>query len=119
MQEWTRLLLDVLVELAGCLGPNRFEDGLASPMGGLRAHQDPNLVEPLPLTVEGEQAADLEVPGRDVERLRDARPLSRYRTPVQPETLLSTMKCSRPLESVVVTFWCAAECTRGWSGLQR
>ena len=29
---------------------------------------------------------------------------SKYRSPVQPETLLSTMKSSRPLESAVMTF---------------
>ena len=57
------------------LRPDRFENGLPSPMGDLRAHQDPNLVEPLPFAVEGEQGADLEVSGRDVERLRDAGPL--------------------------------------------
>ena len=28
---------------------------------------------------------------------------SKYRSPVQPETLLSTMKSSRPLESTVMT----------------
>ena len=44
-------------------------------MGGLRPHQDSDLVQLLPLAVEGEQGADLEVSGRDVERLRDAGPL--------------------------------------------
>ena len=44
-------------------------------MGSLRAHQDPDLVEALPIAVEGEQGADFEVSGRDVERLRDAGPL--------------------------------------------
>ena len=44
-------------------------------MGGFRAHQDPDLVEPLPLAVEGEQGANIEVSRRDAERLRDAGPL--------------------------------------------
>ncbi len=44
-------------------------------MGGLGAHQDPDLVESLPLAVEGEESADLEVASRDVERLRDTGPL--------------------------------------------
>ena len=77
VQEGVRLLvlLDALVEPVERLRPDRFENGLPSPMGDLRAHQDPNLVEPLPFAVEGEQGADLEVSGRDVERLRDAGPL--------------------------------------------
>ena len=44
-------------------------------MRRLRAHQDPDLLELLPLAVEREQRADLEVAGGDVERLRDAGPL--------------------------------------------
>ena len=77
VQEGVRLLvlLDAYVEPAESVCPDRFENGLPSPMGGLRTHQDPDLAEPLPFAVEGEQSADLEVSGRDVERLRDAGPL--------------------------------------------
>ena len=77
VQKGVRLLvlLDAFVEPAERVRPDRFENGLPSPMDGLRTHQDPDLVEPLPFTVEGEQSADLEVSGRDVERLRDAGPL--------------------------------------------
>ena len=77
VQEGVRLLvvLDALVEAVERLRPDRLENGLASPVGGLGAHQDPDLVEPLPPAVEGEQGADVEVPRRDVERLRDAGPL--------------------------------------------
>ena len=77
MQEGVGLLvlLDAFVEPVKRLRPDRFENGLPSPMGGLRPHQDSNLVEFLPLAVEGEQGADLEVSGRDVERFRDAGPL--------------------------------------------
>ena len=69
------VLLNAAVEPVERLRPDRVDDGLPSPTGGLRAHQDPNLVELLPHAVEGEQGADLEVSGRDVERLRDAGPL--------------------------------------------
>ena len=69
------VLLHAFVEPLEGLRPDCFENGLPRPMGGFRAHQDPDLVEPLPLAVEGEQGADLEVSGRDVERLRDAGPL--------------------------------------------
>ena len=77
VQEGVRLLvlLDALVEPVERLRPNRLQNGLAGPVGGLRAHQDPDLVQSLPFAVEGEQGADLEIPGRDVERLRDAAPL--------------------------------------------
>ena len=77
VQEGVRLLvlLNAFVEPGERLRPDRFENGLPSPMGGLRAHQDPDLVEALPFAVEREQGADLEVSGRDVERLRDAGPL--------------------------------------------
>ena len=78
VQEGIRLLvlLDAPRRACRVLAPETASrDGLASPMGGLRPHQDPDLVEPLPLAVESEQCADLEVPGRDVERLRDAGPL--------------------------------------------
>ena len=69
------VLLDAFVEPVKRLRPDRFDNGLPSPMGGFRPHQDSNLVELLPLAIEGEQGADLEVSGRDVERLRDAGPL--------------------------------------------
>ena len=77
VQEGVRLfvLLNAFVEPVERLRPDRFENGLPSPMGGLRPHQDSDLVELLPFAVEGEQGADLEVSGRDVERLRDAGPL--------------------------------------------
>ena len=52
-----------------------FEECLAGAVGHLRTHQDAQLVERLPLSVESEERADLEVPGRDVERLRDTGPL--------------------------------------------
>ena len=76
-QEGVRLLvlLDALVEPVERLRPHRLENGPPSPMGRLSAHQEPDLVEPLPLAVEGEQGVDLEVSGRDVERLGDAAPL--------------------------------------------
>jgi len=44
-------------------------------VGRLSAHQDPNLLERLPLLVECEQGTDLEVLRGDVERLGDAGPL--------------------------------------------
>ena len=77
MQEGVGLLvlLNAFVEPLERLRPDRFKNGPPSPMGGLRPHQDPDLVELLPLAVEGEQGADLEVSGRDVECLRDAGPL--------------------------------------------
>ena len=67
--------LDTLVEPVECLRPDRCENGPTSPMGGLRPHQDPDLVEFLPLAVESEQGTDLEVSRRDVERPRDTGPL--------------------------------------------
>ena len=75
MQKGIRLLilLEALVEPVERLRPDRLENGLASPVGGLRTHQDPDLVEPLPPAVEGKQGADVEVPRRDVERFRVAR----------------------------------------------
>ena len=77
VQKGVRLLvlLDAFVEPVERLRPDRIENGLPSPMGGLRAEQDPDLVESLPFSIEGEQSADLEVSGRDVEGLRDAGPL--------------------------------------------
>ena len=54
---------------------HRLEQRLPRAMRRLRAHQDPDLVELLPLAVEREQRADLEVARGDVERLRDPGPL--------------------------------------------
>ena len=65
-------------------------------MRDLGAHQDPDLVEPLPLAIQLEERPDLEVAGRDVEALRDLRPVVQVPDPVQPDTLLSTMKSSPP-----------------------
>ena len=76
VQEWVRVLVlfDAFVEPVERLCPDRFEKGLPGPVGGLRAHQYPDLVENLPFAVESEQGADLEISGRDVERFRDAGP---------------------------------------------
>jgi len=44
-------------------------------MRHLRAHQDADLLEPLPLAVEGQQGTDLEVARCDVEGLGNTGPL--------------------------------------------
>ena len=51
-----------------------FEQGFARPLRRLGAHQDPDFFERLPLPVERQERPDFKVAGRDVERLRDARP---------------------------------------------
>lgn len=75
------VLLDALVELDKSPRPDGFMDSLPSPKGGLRAHQYPDLVEPLPLAVECKKCANLEVPRRDVKRLGDARPFLQVSEP--------------------------------------
>jgi hypothetical protein len=64
---------DAAVEDLECPRTHRLEQGLARAMGRLCAHQEPDLVERLPLAVERQQRADLEVARGDVERLRDCR----------------------------------------------
>ena len=67
--------LDAAVEDLDGARSHGLEQRLARAVRRLGAHQDPDLVERLPLAVEGEQRADLEVAGGDVERLGDAGPL--------------------------------------------
>ena len=88
------VLLDAFVEPVERLRPDRFENGLPSPMSGLRSHQDPDLVELLPIAVESEQGAHLEaIRSRCRDAKNDAGPLLQVpESTVQPETLLSTMK---------------------------
>ena len=55
--------------------PHSVEQRRARAIRRLGAHQNPDVVERLPLAIKGEQGADLEVPRRNIERLGDAGPL--------------------------------------------
>ena len=48
------VLLNTFVEPVKGSLPDRFENGLPSPMGGLRPHQDSDFVESLPVAIESE-----------------------------------------------------------------
>src|SRR6267378_4237820 len=82
-KKWVLVLdnFDALVELVGRLGHHGLDKRLASPMTRLGTHQNPNLLERLPLAIEGKQGAELEVARRDVERLRDLGPLLQVAKP--------------------------------------
>ena len=67
--------LDALVEDLHGARAHRLEERFARAMRRLRAHQNPDLLQRLPLPVEGEQGTDLEVPRGDIERLGNAGPL--------------------------------------------
>ena len=67
--------LDALVEDLHGARAHGLEERLARAMRRLRAHQNPDLLQRLPLPVEGEQGTDLEVPRSDIERLGNAGPL--------------------------------------------
>ena len=68
--------LDAAVELLGDLWHQSREQYLPGAGGDFVAHQDPDLVQLLPLTIQSQQRADLEVAGGDVEGLRDLRPFA-------------------------------------------
>ena len=69
MEEWVGILvgLNALVENGDGSCEDGIEECLARAMRHLSAHQNPHLLEGLPLTIEGEQSADLEVARGDVE----------------------------------------------------
>ena len=69
------VLFEASVESVERLPTDGFQESLPGPVGRLCPHEDANPVETLPLSVQGEKGADLEVPGRDVERLGDPGPL--------------------------------------------
>ena len=56
MQKGVRFLVcfNAFIESGECLRLDGFENGPPSPMGGLRSHQDPDLVEFLPLAFKDE-----------------------------------------------------------------
>lgn|SRR3972149_670849 len=76
MKKGIRFLVnfDAVVQLIGSSRLDRFEEGLARTVGGLGTHQDPDLFQRLPLTIESEKRADLEVSGGYVKSLGDAGP---------------------------------------------
>ena len=67
--------LHAAVEGVNDTRPYCFQKGPPRAVGGIRAHEDADLVERLPLPVEGQEGPNLEITGSNIERLRDAAPL--------------------------------------------
>ena len=66
-------------------------DGVGGPRRDIVAHEDADLVHALPLAVELQESANLEVAGRDVDGLRQLTPVVEYWATFQSASLLSTM----------------------------
>ena len=85
LQERVGLLLvfEAAIEAADPL-PQRLVEHLPGPQRHLVAHQQPDLVEPLPPAVQRQQGPDLEEPGGDVEGPGQIGPLTQILQPRPP-----------------------------------
>jgi hypothetical protein len=70
------LLFDTRIETVLSASAHRLQKRLSGPAAHLIAHENADLLDLLPLTVEFEESADLEEAGCDVKPVRDATPLA-------------------------------------------